>query len=417
MAVAAYLAPDYGVALASLWLSNPMRQGTTAQKKYPVFIVASEGGGIRAAIETAMVLDELRARYKVQQFDNHLFTIVGVSGGSVGAAAYAAALAGHKEPVRLAELKRDRSSGGWQAALHDDLVTPAIRSLFGPDFLTRFVPRAVTDLSRNDRAHALEAAFRGSWSRATGGEFNQAFNDVHPSADNLQPALILLTTDTSTGDRMAISHVRFSHNADDDLPTNSGRGCPSVPLKTLADIDPPSAKDPASIDVALVTAAFMSARFPLISPAARFEARMAASPTMWTAVTTKTQEFRRRETSSPAFVARLKMQSLLLSRSKTAKPRPRPRPADFISPTRLQSRERHGEAAIRQLKEDIAASTCTGCVPIIHVPFKLQPPPPADRVKLALSWFISPPARAEIARQLDEDNAKSFDQIGAILAQ
>ena len=55
-----------------------------------MFIVAAEGGGMRASVMTAMVLDELRARYP--NFTDHLFAIVAVSGGSLGAASFAAAV-------------------------------------------------------------------------------------------------------------------------------------------------------------------------------------------------------------------------------------------------------------------------------------------------------------------------------------
>jgi hypothetical protein len=56
----------------------------------PVFLVASEGGGIRSAYWTAQVLARLHAQ--VKDFDRRTFALSGVSGGAVGMAAYSACL-------------------------------------------------------------------------------------------------------------------------------------------------------------------------------------------------------------------------------------------------------------------------------------------------------------------------------------
>src|SRR6185312_8443598 len=70
----------------------------TPMRLDPVFIVASEGGGIRAAYWTALVLSTLQeqvpsipaqdASFQPQDFASHLFAISGISGGSVGATVF-----------------------------------------------------------------------------------------------------------------------------------------------------------------------------------------------------------------------------------------------------------------------------------------------------------------------------------------
>ncbi|MFP5288311.1 MAG: hypothetical protein ACLGI9_21425, partial [Thermoanaerobaculia bacterium] len=50
----------------------------------PVFLVAAEGGGIRAAYWTAIALAEIQDRHPA--FARHVFAISGISGGSLGAA-------------------------------------------------------------------------------------------------------------------------------------------------------------------------------------------------------------------------------------------------------------------------------------------------------------------------------------------
>lgn len=68
-----------------------------ADRCRPIF-VAAQGGASRAAFYTATVLGEIADRYKnangvsQQEFFNRVFAISGVSGGSLGAAAFAAAL-------------------------------------------------------------------------------------------------------------------------------------------------------------------------------------------------------------------------------------------------------------------------------------------------------------------------------------
>jgi len=68
--------------------------------KHPLFIVATEGGGIRAAFWTALVLSSLEDDSRAQnqlRFSDHLFAVSGVSGGSFGGAAFVALLADRKE--------------------------------------------------------------------------------------------------------------------------------------------------------------------------------------------------------------------------------------------------------------------------------------------------------------------------------
>ena len=62
-----------------------------AGETHPLYIVATEGGGIRAAYWTAAVLGEIQD--KNPNFAAHLFAISGVSGGSLGAAVFEALLA------------------------------------------------------------------------------------------------------------------------------------------------------------------------------------------------------------------------------------------------------------------------------------------------------------------------------------
>jgi len=63
----------------------------SATLPYPVFIVSAEGGGIRAAFWTAGLLCAIQD--EEPGFANHVLGISGVSGGSLGAATFAALVA------------------------------------------------------------------------------------------------------------------------------------------------------------------------------------------------------------------------------------------------------------------------------------------------------------------------------------
>ncbi len=92
--------------------------GTAGTGKYPVFIIAAEGGGIYAASAAATMLAILQDA--VPEFSEHVFAISGVSGGAIGAAIFRA-LDHPTQPKTSADSRRSRRnlcplSGGRQRA-------------------------------------------------------------------------------------------------------------------------------------------------------------------------------------------------------------------------------------------------------------------------------------------------------------
>jgi len=135
----------------------------------------------------------------------------------------------------------------WQACLHVDLLSSTARALLGSDLLSQFVP-TLFDLSCWDRTRALEKAWSDGYKETTGHELdNLWFKDLQAKQVFDQPRLLFMTTNANTGRPVAVSNVSFSSDSSID---------------TLDTIAP-------NIDVRLVTAAIMSARFPVITPPAR----------------------------------------------------------------------------------------------------------------------------------------------------
>jgi len=140
--------------------------------RLPVFLVAAEGGGIRAAYWTAVVLGRLRDRHP--GFERHVFGISGVSGGSLGAAVFVALLHdGVPEPAcrAHAEGRRHLVEGVGpaelcaQEVLRQDLLAPVVGTLVAPDFLQWFLPVPVPAF---DRSRALEDSWSAAYERVTG---------------------------------------------------------------------------------------------------------------------------------------------------------------------------------------------------------------------------------------------------------
>jgi hypothetical protein len=214
----------------------------------PVYLVAASGGGIRAAYWTAGVLAHLRD-HEPDVFAN-TFAVSGVSGGSVGAAVFAA-------------LARDAGQGALPCAVPDEagrpqlepcadrvlrgaFLAPTLAKLVAPDLAQWFLPLGVRSF---DRAWALEDAWSAAYREATGRDtLAGPFLGLRPDARAGAPALLLNATHVQTGRRVVASPFAFS----------------------AADI--PDSDDFLSLlgaDVPLATAAHDSARFPYISPAGR----------------------------------------------------------------------------------------------------------------------------------------------------
>lgn len=140
-----------------------------ASGHYPVFIVAAEGGGIRAAYWTASVLSELDDRSHVlgssqggsASFADHIVGLSGVSGGSVGVTVFDS-LADHALPQTCAT---ERACS--QKVLAGDFLAPALATLFTRDILSSLT---LGRLKLEDRATSLELAFETQWRSVVGND-------------------------------------------------------------------------------------------------------------------------------------------------------------------------------------------------------------------------------------------------------
>jgi hypothetical protein len=135
----------------------------------PLYLVSAEGGGIRAAAWTALVLTQLELA-SGGEFHQSMLAGSGVSGGSLGLALFDAMLKATSEGVMTL---KDYSRVG-NAFLETDFLAPTIENMFLPDATQRFVPGAWFI----DRGQRLEMAFEQAWEAAAG--CKSATTDLSP---------------------------------------------------------------------------------------------------------------------------------------------------------------------------------------------------------------------------------------------
>ncbi|HEX3528552.1 MAG TPA: hypothetical protein VH988_15915 [Thermoanaerobaculia bacterium] len=221
------------------------------ESPHPVFVVATEGGGIRAAYWTAAVLTAIQDQ--APEFSDHLFAISSVSGGSLGSTVFTALVADSARTGVVNECSGavEPTTSYRRAAqqmLSYDFLAPTLGSMLHADFVQRFLPVGFIP----DRAKALETGWETGWSTrlrtASGpdGFFSGGLLKMYADRpDALLPSLFLNGTSVKAGNRIIASNcdVRVQIPAAVDLFEALGH------------------------DMRLSTAAHNSARFAYVSPA------------------------------------------------------------------------------------------------------------------------------------------------------
>jgi predicted chitinase len=255
------------------------------KQEYPVYLVAAQGGGIYAAYETAIFL--ARMQDQCPAFRKHLFAISGVSGGSVGAAVFASVI--NAMPVESAgpggcpsisqylERSTVLNKKSYEAGITEgyvrgilspknDLLSPLIAATLFGDFTQRFIPRKIVLL---DRARPLELGLESAGAADKKESLLSQEYMAHWAKGKEIPALVLNATDSASGRRVVFSPFTFRTNANTEAQIDS-----LVPFQSLI----PTGGRTEPLNLRLSTAAFVSARFPWVSPAATIPAKDDLSP-------------------------------------------------------------------------------------------------------------------------------------------
>jgi len=234
------------------WIASRER-GRDPKRRYPVVIVAAEGGGIRAAYWTATLLAAIQEREP--SFARHVYAISGVSGGSVGAVVFGALLA--QAPGaggKLCDVRGKAETSLSRCAAHvlgEDFLSPTLAAFLFPDLVQRFLPFPV---ERFDRARALETSWEDAWRTRMGNDRLAEPFDALWKGDRAHriPSLFLNGTWVETGKRMIASNLAVDPGIFNDT------------ADVFSFIDYP---------IAASTAAHLSARFTYVSPAGSLRKR------------------------------------------------------------------------------------------------------------------------------------------------
>lgn len=223
--------------------------------KAPVIFIAASGGASRAAYWTTSALGKLEdeSRGYAYPLSTNTFLISGVSGGSLGAAAYVTA-------VDLTRRTHIASSGcpsvrqlADEFTGRDDLAT-VIGLLLFPDLLQRFLPWRWTYW---DRSRGLEQVWARDWAavakpcvvdgKPPSNPWTQRLTDLYPATPQSPALPILALNSTALRNGLPVLESNFTLSRADVVQVFSSK----LATQTLT----------------LAQAVHNSARFPYVSPA------------------------------------------------------------------------------------------------------------------------------------------------------
>lgn len=258
-------------------------------KKPRLVLVATSGGGIRAAVWTGVVLDGLERELKKDTdgpsvaFRDHTRIITGASGGMVGATAFAVRDAKGDYALPEPGDARDARTGLDPVAqlLARDSLSPVLQTMIVRDFT---VSSLVPVRNETDRGRTLEDAWNRNFTKPKRRDeaeapaalfpkcpFARPMSELHASeAACERPSLVFAPIFVEDTKRLLVSNLDLSaltrpvaHRLDAPLsrwigPAAAELSQPAVEFYRLF---------PHSDRFAVGTAARMSASFPVVSPA------------------------------------------------------------------------------------------------------------------------------------------------------
>ncbi|OFY65760.1 MAG: hypothetical protein A3H98_10450 [Bacteroidetes bacterium RIFCSPLOWO2_02_FULL_36_8] len=218
------------------WIES--RPDKDKYSRYPVFIIAAEGGGIRAAYWTSSVLAKLQQENPA--FFYHTFAISSVSGGTVGSAIFTSL---YIDSVVHDSSKAKPSLELVRDILSEDFLSPLNAALIFPDLIQKFLPFSFGCL---DRARWLEDSWADAYKMYTGlNTLDSNFLDLWKNSNSYFPALFMNGTKVETGEKTIMSNLKLTDTEFSDI------------------ID---LQEKIHKNTGLKTAMLLSARFPLVTP-------------------------------------------------------------------------------------------------------------------------------------------------------
>jgi hypothetical protein len=264
------------------WVMSREKEIAAAPGTYPVFLVNSYGGGIRAAAFTNFVLsymdDSLLRRESAaglprRSFEHYVFSLSGASGGTVGSAIQCAYRATHPDSMMAAGGGIVNPYANYRADFErfyrHDFLTPTLASIIGRDVWSSGVVDAWTALKGSlwmDRAAIQEELWARYGRQELGLNLDSEFNAIwDPGRTGRRaydvPLLFANTLNVDDGLKGICAPVSLDFV---DFPQ-------VIQIRDRINSLNASAREggDTSMSISLITGAFLSARFPYISPSGK----------------------------------------------------------------------------------------------------------------------------------------------------
>jgi hypothetical protein len=223
------------------WVLSRKKQILESQDIYPVFVVNAYGGGIRAAAWTTLAVSVLDSVTNYE-FQDHVIAYSGASGGTIGSSILCAVRRNEAmDSLRTVDVKR---------LYEHDFLTPVLIGLFGRDVWFSTLGISWFD----DRARLQEKIWEDHAATKTGPHYATEFSSIwYPegSPDYKIPLLFSNTFHVEKGLKGILAPVSL----------DTAQFESAVVLNNLLK----------EKSVRYSTGAFLSARFPFISPAGKID--------------------------------------------------------------------------------------------------------------------------------------------------
>lgn len=263
----------------------------SGRQAVPMVFVAASGGGIRAAYWTATALEEFDRQVDqtwgaAGPCTQPIFAASGASGGSVGISSYA-----------VSSLASTAGGDGVRDRLDDDYLAPTVAWFLLADLVRPFLLWDIDGDATVDRARVLELAWEDSWQDLPLDPANEPRCELADQPETVSltsglretwclgaPLLLLNGSEVNSACRFNTSVldnrtlVRADGQSEEQPPTPTNclrpptvlaaRDSSNGPMGATIDLQDYLCDDR---DIAMSTAALLSARFPFVSPSARVE--------------------------------------------------------------------------------------------------------------------------------------------------
>lgn len=243
------------------------------ESKPRIVLVSTSGGGIRAAVWTAVVLEGLE-RELDPAFRGHIRMFTGASGGMVGAGLYVAEF--EDTPAGKRDFDPETGLGGLSGELAQDSLRRTVQTMLLSDVPSVWLPGRVNW----DRGRELERVWAEKTPRPNGqaSGFRRPFSELAPlERDGLRPSLVFSPMMVEDARRLLISNLDLmpltvasgpvvNFKPDEASGRHPFPGAPERPLLSLSGVELFRLFPGARAKFQMGTAARVNASFPYLSP-------------------------------------------------------------------------------------------------------------------------------------------------------